>query len=62
MKMNIDYITQDQLLEELKISKSTLRKWIIEHQFPYYKVRNKKFFKPHDVTTFMESRKTVIAE
>ncbi len=57
--MVIDYLTQEQLLSELNISKSTLRKWIIEHQFPFYRIRNKKFFKPGDVESFLESGKTI---
>lgn len=60
--MILDYITQDQLLYELNISKSTLRSWIVENKLPYYKVRNKKYFRLVDIEKFLDSHHEIISD
>ena len=53
-----DIITQDQLLKDFKISKTYLRNLIIQNEFPYYKIRRKKFFRIQEIESFFDENKS----
>jgi len=55
-KDDLVFMTRDQVMQYLKISKGTLYKLMKRHDFPYFKLEKKVLFRRSDIDTWIQAK------